>query len=99
MTIIFKKGNNEVRLAPGSYWVRELAAPTGYNLNTKAYEVVVDKDSEAAFAQNSISITNSKSKLPQTGGEGTMMFTIIGGSLILIAGALFVVLMKKRSSK
>ena len=96
---IFKKGNNEVRLAPGSYWVRELAAPTGYNLNTKAYEVVVDKDSEAAFAQNSISITNSKSKLPQTGGEGTMMFTIIGGSLILIAGALFVVLMKKRSSK
>ena len=96
---IFKKGNNEVRLAPGSYWVRELAAPTGYNLNTKAYEVVVDKDSDAAFAQNSISITNSKSKLPQTGGEGTMMFTIIGGSLILIAGALFVVLMKKRSSK
>ena len=96
---IFKKGNNEVRLAPGSYWVRELAAPAGYNLNTKAYEVVVDKDSNAEFAQNSISITNSKSKLPQTGGEGTMMFTIIGGSLILIAGALFVVLMKKRSSK
>ena len=90
---------NEVRLAPGKYYVKETAAPDGYNLNTKVYEVVVDKDSNAEFAQNSISITNSKSKLPQTGGEGTMMFTIIGGSLILIAGALFVVVMKKKSSK
>lgn len=92
---------NEVRLAPATYWVRELKAPDNYNLNTKAYSVVLSKDTvdNQGVAVNSQAITNTKSKLPQTGGAGTMMFTIIGGALILVAGALFVVVMKKKSSK
>ncbi|MEE0957787.1 MAG: SpaH/EbpB family LPXTG-anchored major pilin [Ruminococcus sp.] len=91
---------NEVRLAPATYWVRELKAPDYYNLNTKVYPVVINASTSGnGVAVNNEAITNTKSKLPQTGGAGTMMFTIIGGALILVAGALFVVVMKKKSSK
>ena len=91
---------NEVRLAPGKYYVKETAAPRGYNLNTKVYEITVNETTSGNGVNvNDVAITNTISKLPQTGGEGTMMFTIIGGSLILIAGALFVVVMKKKASK
>ena len=91
---------NEVRLAPATYWVRELKAPDNYNLNTKAYPVVINASTSGnGVSFNNEAITNTKSKLPQTGGAGTMMFTIIGGALILVAGALFVVVMKKKSSK
>ncbi len=46
---------------------------------------------------NKIEVEDTKSVLPITGGTGTMMFMIIGGSLILLAGALLVVVLKKRS--
>ncbi len=100
--VTFKAGNdaNAIRLAPGTYYVKEKEAPEGYNLNTKIYEVTVTGNETAAGVQGLQSaIPNTISKLPQTGGAGTMMFTILGGSLILVAGVLFVVFMKKRSSK
>ena len=100
--VTFKNGNdaNAIRLAPGKYYVKEKEAPEGYNLNTKIYEVTVTGSETAAGVQGLQSaIPNTISKLPQTGGAGTMMFTILGGSLILVAGVLFVVFMKKRSSK
>lgn len=47
-----------------------------------------------AFADN---ITNEKLEtLPATGGIGTYIFTIGGAAIVLLAGALFVVYMKKR---
>ena len=46
---------------------------------------------------NTIKVEDTKSVLPITGGTGTMIFMIIGGSMILLAGALLVVVMKKRS--
>ena len=100
--VTFKAGNdaNAIRLAPGKYYVKEKEALDGYNLNTKIYEVTVTGSETAAGVQGLQSaIPNTISKLPQTGGAGTMMFTILGGSLILVAGVLFVVFMKKRSSK
>lgn len=97
---IKSRDTNEVRLAPTTYWVRELEAPDNYNLNTKAYSVVINASTSGnGVAVNSEAITNTKSKLPETGGAGTMMFTIIGGALIVVAGALFVIVMKKKSSK
>lgn len=101
--VTFKAGSdaNAIRLAPGTYYVKEKAAPAGYNLNTTIYEVTVTGDTTAAGGVQGLqsAIPNTISKLPQTGGAGTMMFTILGGSLILVAGVLFVVFMKKRSSK
>ena len=101
--VTFKAGSdaNAIRLAPGTYYVKEKAAPAGYNLNTTIYEVTVTGDTTPAGGVQGLqsAIPNTISKLPQTGGAGTMMFTILGGSLILVAGVLFVVFMKKRSSK
>ena len=90
---------NEVRLAPGTYYVKELAAPTNYNRNTNVYTIKINATTSGnGIFTNNEAITNTISKLPQTGGEGTMMFTIIGGSLVLLAGVLFVVVMKKRKA-
>ena len=38
-------------------------------------------------------------KLPATGGIGTVLFTAGGISIVLIAGALFVMYMKKRNGE
>ena len=37
--------------------------------------------------------------MPETGGQGTWMFTLIGAGLILCAGVLFVIIMKKKAAK
>ena len=85
-----------VLLKAGTYTVQETNAPNGYTINTKVETVTVG---DATTGDVTVTISDTKTKTPNTGGAGTMMFTIIGGSLVLLAGALFVVVMKKRSSK
>lgn len=83
-----------VKLPAGTYYVKEITPPTGYNLNSEVKEVTLN----ARNADATIEIEDTQSKLPATGGNGTLMFTIIGGSLVLLAAALFVIVMKKKSS-
>ena len=85
-----------VLLQAGTYTVQETRQPNGYTINTKVETVTVG---DATTGEVTVTISDTKTKTPNTGGAGTMMFTIIGGSLVLLAGALFVVVMKKRSSK
>ncbi|MEE1016480.1 MAG: SpaH/EbpB family LPXTG-anchored major pilin [Ruminococcus sp.] len=85
-----------VLLQAGTYTVQETKEPNGYTINTKVETVTVG---DATTGEVTVTISDTKTKTPNTGGAGTMMFTIIGGSLVLLAGALFVVVMKKRSSK
>ncbi|MBQ2569593.1 MAG: LPXTG cell wall anchor domain-containing protein [Ruminococcus sp.] len=42
---------------------------------------------------------DTRAKLPNTGGAGTLVFTIVGGSLIVAAGILLAIVLKKRASK
>ena len=84
-----------VLLPAGTYVVKETREPTGYMLNTTATTVTLGDNTTDTVT---VTIENTKTKTPSTGGAGTMMFTIIGGSLVLIAGALFVVVMKKRKN-
>lgn len=89
-----------------TYYIKETVAPEGYNLNSAIIEVktpaaTFNSDEELTSPTDgmlvySTGIPNTPAKLPQTGGPGTIAFTIIGGSLVLIAGALFVVIMRKR---
>lgn len=89
------------KFAEGTYYVKEIAAPDGYNLNTSVFEVKIEKGSSALSSgiHNTTTITDTKSKLPETGGAGTLAFTIVGGSLIVAAGILLAIVLKKRASK
>ena len=82
-------------LPAGTCVVKETKEPTGYMLNTTATTVTLGDNTTDTVT---VTIKDTKTKTPSTGGAGTMMFTIIGGTLVLIAGALFVVVMKKRKN-
>ncbi len=56
-----------------------------------------NKADNSAIANGSLDIVNiSGQSLPGTGGMGTVLFTVGGAAIVLLAGALFVVYMRKR---
>lgn len=93
---------NTIRLAPGKYYVKEISAPAGYVLSTVVYDLTVSADLNGNgmfnLDDNKV-IENFATKMPETGGQGTWMFTLIGAGLILCAGILFIIVMRKKSSK
>lgn len=90
----------------GTYYLKEIKTATGYVLPTEAVAVnIVDADKDGKIDEKttglvSVEITNTQGNynLPQTGGIGTWVFTIIGVCLMAGAVALLVVY-KKRSDK
>ena len=89
-------GVAEVRgLKDGTYTLIETKAPAGYNLLSKAIEVVIaGSNSDATTLTYKVDVGNSTgSLLPGTGGIGTRIFYIAGAALLL--GAVVVLLVKK----
>lgn len=90
----------EYKFKEGTYYIKETKAPAGYNLSSAIVSVDINEGTSDTTAEFTVKvISNTKSVLPQTGGEGTMVFTIVGIALILAAGVLFVIVMRKRASK
>lgn len=97
-------------LDAGTYYLKELKAPTGYNkLNTVVKVVIdhngyinaVDKNGNTTIDpgeyESEIGVNNqSGTELPSTGGMGTTIFYIVGG--VLLAGAVVLLVTKKRMS-
>lgn len=85
-------------LIPGTYYLLETAAPTGYRLLPGLMKVVIGDDVIAPHIVD-VTVTNDSGfRLPLTGGRGILLFTVvglalIGGSIILIR---IVVNMKKK---
>lgn len=103
--LVFKASDsdeNAIRLAPGSYSLKEIEAPSGYALSTAETSFTIADDKTGQTYENGVcfvgSIANYPTKLPATGGIGNTLFIIIGGCLVLLAGAMFVIIMKKRAS-
>lgn len=89
-------------LKEGTYYVKESVAPAGYALNSAVVAVSI---SEAGVITGTdvvdgvLTVKDPKIILPNTGGNGTMIFTIIGIALIAGAAVLFVIYKKKTAAK
>lgn len=90
-------------LKPGTYYLKEIAAPKGYNVLAKPVRIEVTSegtikvDNGTAMEQtNEVKVKNNAgSLLPSTGGMGTTVFYIAGAFLVLISGV--VLIAKKRT--
>ena len=104
---VFKSGSdgqfNVKGLAYGDYVLEEIKAPTGYSLPTNPNTTfTVDENSyytdtsvaaTTAPTATPLEIINKERFLPDTGGAGTIIFTVIG----LLLMALAVLLLRKKN--
>lgn len=99
---------NIIGLDAGTYVLKETKAPEGYNLADPITIVIKAAHEETTNdvpsldmtgSQNNVNsiIDNKGSTLPETGGMGTKIFTVAGGTIVLGAGVLLIT--KKRMKK
>ena len=100
--------NGQVRVVGfdnGTYYLEETVAPDGYNkLSARQKFIISDGNLDAVFNGETFStgsgvhvVNKTGSMLPETGGLGTLLFTLLGGGTALGTGVVLVT--KKRMSK
>lgn len=70
-------------LAYGTYYLREIEAPNGFQLLTEDKEFLVAKDSFNETATLKIANVSKGGFLPSTGGTGIIAFLVVGLALML----------------
>ena len=93
-------------LEAGTYYLKEIKAPDGYNKLAAAQSVVIGKDhaedvliGEVTYTLNNatLQIANNRGvELPSTGGKGTMMLITVG-TVVAMAFAMLLITQKKMS--
>ena len=89
----------------GTYYLEETVAPDGYNkLTSRQKFIISDANLDATFNGDIFSsgsgvhvVNKTGSMLPETGGIGVLLFTVLGGGTALGTGVVLVT--KKRMSK
>ena len=90
-------------LEDGTYYLVEIKAPAGYNLLSYPVAVTLNEQShqvddpatEEVEPDMTVKVANSNTfVLPETGGIGTVIFTVSGGLMTLAGGAILT--LKKR---
>lgn len=106
VAIVVKNGKvRVVGLDNGTYYLEETEAPDGYNkLTARQKFIISDGNLDATFngeiysSGSGVHVVNKTgSMLPETGGLGTLLFTVLGGGAVLSSGVVLVT--KKRMSK
>ena len=88
-----------IGLEDGTYTLKEIKAPAGYNLLTNTIDIVVagsDSD-ETRLTVTAEVANNTGSRLPSTGGMGTTVFYVLGMILITMP-AVYMVVRKQRKT-
>lgn len=88
-----------------TYYLKEIAAPRGYNPLTAPVAVNLTNSNLKATVQDNFYLDNtgvqvenqSGTVLPSTGGMGTTLFYVVGG--LLMAAAAVLLIAKKRMGK
>ncbi len=81
-------------LAYGEYYLIETKAPEGYHLLTAPVAVVINETSH--MAESVVKVANSaRFNLPDAGGMGTTVFTVLGILLLCSAGGMLLLMKKK----
>ncbi|HFI0215231.1 TPA: pilin N-terminal domain-containing protein [Streptococcus suis] len=93
-------GKFEVKgLKEGTYYLKETKAPEGYALPSDTIQFTVNRGSwgagEEVNTTNFQQVKNKKITIPQTGGIGTLIFTVVGLSTMVFA----FIAMKKRQAE
>ncbi len=88
-------------LAAGTYTLHETACPDGFTLAAdKTVTITADLTNTDVYTitdGGDVTVDNNQNQaLPGTGGMGTILFTVGGAAIVLLAGAMFVLYMKKR---
>lgn len=98
-------------LAQGTYYLKEISTPNGFNLLKKPVEIIIDENGGVTYkekgstatatnitaTENLVKIENKTGVvLPSTGGAGTTMMYIVGAMLLIGSG---VVLITKKNVK
>ena len=105
-SIIVKDGEIRVHgLDNGTYYLEEEVAPDGFNkLTSRQKFIISDNNLDAIFngevysSGSGVHVVNKNgTMLPETGGLGTLLFTVLGGGAALSTGVVLVT--KKRMSK
>lgn len=106
--VVIDAGTATIRgLGNGTYYLNEETAPSGYNKLTARQPVTIASDNNKASTEASgddtkyttggVQIINKTgAELPETGGIGTTILYIVGGSLMFVAGVMIVA--RKRMS-
>lgn len=72
-------------LEPGTYYLKETAAPSGYQIVTNPIKIGVTAEGGTFYIPNVASTGHEGIELPTTGGMGTVALTAAG--VVLVAGA------------
>lgn len=94
-------GNFNVNgLKAGTYYLKEMAAPKGYNKLANPIKVIIDNDGKITVdgkTTTEVGVENkSGTLLPSTGGMGTTLIYLAGIVLVVLSG--YVLISKRRAS-
>lgn len=90
-TLVATNGTLKVTgLDEGNYEFKETKAPTGYSVNSENKAFTITENEEKEVTEDAGEFVNTKlSALPETGGIGTTIFTIVGCGIMIAAAGLF----------